>query len=242
MDQTVKRETVDNDLENIRLHQLPILIDGGYDVYELSEVTLKTVFGHISCEKEDRNDIFDANVDEDVVVEIETLGEKAREKESVMSSVMSKHGVGDETQDPLDPMENNSPPNKEKKVDGNLAEASKKVERPNKKDGMKVTANTPQNDAEQEGESDCDSSSDNEQDLRIRTKKRHPWSQEEMDYIRDGVKRFGVGNWASIRDYYPFPTEHHNSVKIKDKFRHMLLKREIEAPKTELKKKAKVKK
>ncbi len=49
-----------------------------------------------------------------------------------------------------------------------------------------------------------------------------PWSQDEMDYIRDGVRKFGIGNWASMRDNYPFQSAHRNSVKIKDKCRNMM--------------------
>ena len=43
-----------------------------------------------------------------------------------------------------------------------------------------------------------------------------------MDYIREGIRRFGVGDWANIRDYYPFAQAHQNSVAIKDKYRNMV--------------------
>jgi hypothetical protein len=43
-----------------------------------------------------------------------------------------------------------------------------------------------------------------------------------MDFIRDGIRVFGVGDWSGIRDHYPFKSEHRNSTKIKDKYRNMV--------------------
>lgn len=59
-------------------------------------------------------------------------------------------------------------------------------------------------------------------DIPEKKPKRVQWSEDEMDYVRDGVRRFGVGDWAQIRDYYPFAEAHNSSVSIKDKYRNML--------------------
>ncbi|CAB4005839.1 telomeric repeat-binding factor 2-like [Paramuricea clavata] len=75
--------------------------------------------------------------------------------------------------------------------------------------------------------SDSDSSfDDNVIPIGIARKKKKTakcaWSQDEMDYIRDGIQMFGAGDWAAIRDHYPFQIAHQNSVKIKDKYRNMV--------------------
>lgn len=53
------------------------------------------------------------------------------------------------------------------------------------------------------------------------------WTEQEMDWIREGVRKFGVGNWANMRDFYPFQTAHRNSVAIKDKYRNMMKNAQI---------------
>jgi len=43
----------------------------------------------------------------------------------------------------------------------------------------------------------------------------------------EGTRRYGVGNWAHVRDSYKFANR--TSVDLKDKFRNLLLKEKIPA-------------
>ena len=64
-------------------------------------------------------------------------------------------------------------------------------------------------------------------EIKTAKRKRVQWSQDEMEFLREGVKMFGVGNWSKIRDRYPFQNCHKNSVAIKDKYRTMVKRGEI---------------
>ena len=50
--------------------------------------------------------------------------------------------------------------------------------------------------------------------------KRHKFSQEEEEWIRDGVRRFGVGKWRLILDSYNFRGR--TIVNLKDKWRNLV--------------------
>ncbi|XP_028410601.1 uncharacterized protein LOC114533292 isoform X2 [Dendronephthya gigantea] len=70
------------------------------------------------------------------------------------------------------------------------------------------------------------------------TKRRTAWTEDEIGFIRDGIRLFDVGDWAAIRDHFPFQDCHKNSVAIKDKYRNMKKNGETfgEKPKKERKK------
>ena len=51
------------------------------------------------------------------------------------------------------------------------------------------------------------------------------WSQEEMEEFYDAVQIFGVGKWAEIRDHL---STSRSSVKLKDKWRTMTRRGDIE--------------
>ena len=46
------------------------------------------------------------------------------------------------------------------------------------------------------------------------------WTKEEEEYLRKGVKKFGVGKWKQIIDFYPF-NPCRTSVDAKDKWRNI---------------------
>lgn len=46
------------------------------------------------------------------------------------------------------------------------------------------------------------------------------WTAEEEAYLREGVERFGEGNWSKILREYQFH-EHRTSVDLKDKYRNL---------------------
>ncbi|XP_010900178.4 telomeric repeat binding factor a [Esox lucius] len=50
--------------------------------------------------------------------------------------------------------------------------------------------------------------------------KRRRWTAEETEWVKDGVKRFGEGNWGKIKSTFPFVGR--TSVNIKDRWRTML--------------------
>ncbi|XP_064602292.1 telomeric repeat-binding factor 2-like [Liolophura sinensis] len=52
-----------------------------------------------------------------------------------------------------------------------------------------------------------------------RCRSRVKWSEQEVKQLRQGVKRFGKGQWAKIRDAYPFNGR--TSVDLKDKWRNI---------------------
>eukprot|EP00112_Aurelia_sp_Birch-Aquarium-sp1_P011322 Seg2380.4 transcript_id=Seg2380.4/GoldUCD/mRNA.D3Y31 product="Telomeric repeat-binding factor 2" protein_id=Seg2380.4/GoldUCD/D3Y31 len=50
--------------------------------------------------------------------------------------------------------------------------------------------------------------------------KRRFFTHDEETYLRQGVRRFGVGSWAKILENYPF--ENRTSVNLKDKYRNLI--------------------
>ena len=46
------------------------------------------------------------------------------------------------------------------------------------------------------------------------------WTAEEAGYVREGVKKFGYGNWKKILGAYPFKSCR-SSVDIRDKWRNI---------------------
>ena len=71
-----------------------------------------------------------------------------------------------------------------------------------------------------------DSSEDDEKPKEPKKQKRTKFTTDEEDAIRDGVKRFGVGNWKHIKNNDPRLVDR-TTVQIKDKYRTMLLKGDI---------------
>ena len=62
------------------------------------------------------------------------------------------------------------------------------------------------------------------------------WSQEEMEEFYDAVMIFGVGNWAKIRDHL---CTTRSSVKLKDKWRTMEKRGDVQELQNRRKKKKK---
>lgn len=62
---------------------------------------------------------------------------------------------------------------------------------------------------------------------------RHPWTTEEENALREGVRRYGVGNWARIRDDPGFPfhlnPQIRDNVALKDKWRNLVSYKEYSA-------------
>ena len=52
------------------------------------------------------------------------------------------------------------------------------------------------------------------------TKLRKKWTNEEVDHLVEGIRLFGVGNWKSILDHFPF--EGRTGTNLKDKYRNLL--------------------
>lgn len=52
-----------------------------------------------------------------------------------------------------------------------------------------------------------------------RSRMRVKWSDQEVKQLTEGVERFGKGQWAMIRDAYPFNGR--TSVDLKDKWRNI---------------------
>ncbi|KAK4773321.1 hypothetical protein SAY87_028340 [Trapa incisa] len=53
-------------------------------------------------------------------------------------------------------------------------------------------------------------------------RRNRPWSLQEEDILRDGVKRFGLGQWKHIRKCYIDIFEDRTEVDLKDKWRNMM--------------------
>lgn len=53
-------------------------------------------------------------------------------------------------------------------------------------------------------------------------RRRRPWSLQEEETLRDGVNRFGQGNWKLIRNCYSVVFEDRTEVDLKDKWRNMM--------------------
>ena len=49
-------------------------------------------------------------------------------------------------------------------------------------------------------------------------RQKHEWTFLEEEYLRKGVKLFGVGSWMKIRRNFPFP-DYRTNVDLKDKWR-----------------------
>lgn len=79
---------------------------------------------------------------------------------------------------------------------------------------------------ERKRDSLMDSSEDDEKPKEAKKQKRTKFTSDEEDAIRDGVKRFGVGNWKHIKNNDPRLVDR-TTVQIKDKYRNMLLKGDI---------------
>lgn len=54
--------------------------------------------------------------------------------------------------------------------------------------------------------------------------KRKGWTPEEMASLIQGIKRYGVGKWADIREDPRYKLKHKTNVQIKDKWRNMCSK------------------
>ena len=54
----------------------------------------------------------------------------------------------------------------------------------------------------------------------IRRRGKRFFTEREETYLRQGVQRFGFGNWAVILKHYPF--ENRTSVNLKDKYRNLV--------------------
>ena len=46
------------------------------------------------------------------------------------------------------------------------------------------------------------------------------WAEEEVEFLKEGVERFGVGKWKDIRQNYPFNSKRSN-VDLRDKWRNL---------------------
>ena len=51
------------------------------------------------------------------------------------------------------------------------------------------------------------------------------WTEEEVEYLKEGVERFGIGNWKAIRQNYSFHRRRTN-VDLKDKWRNLQKRQE----------------
>ena len=50
-------------------------------------------------------------------------------------------------------------------------------------------------------------------------KRKKFWSEEEIDFLQQGVEKFGIGNWSEILKHYDF--DGRTSVNLKDKWRNI---------------------
>lgn len=50
--------------------------------------------------------------------------------------------------------------------------------------------------------------------------KRVRWTEEEVEFLKEGVSRFGLGNWKIIRENYPFNRKR-NNIDLRDKWRNL---------------------
>ncbi len=46
------------------------------------------------------------------------------------------------------------------------------------------------------------------------------WTEEEVEFLKEGVVRFGIGNWKTIRQTYPFNSRRTN-LDLRDKWRNL---------------------
>ncbi|KAG5830690.1 hypothetical protein ANANG_G00313310 [Anguilla anguilla] len=53
-----------------------------------------------------------------------------------------------------------------------------------------------------------------------RSVRKKAWTEEESEWVRQGVAKYGEGSWAKIRDRFPFKGR--TSVNIKDRWRTMM--------------------
>lgn len=53
------------------------------------------------------------------------------------------------------------------------------------------------------------------------SRRKHFWSLEEMSNLREGVEKYGVGNWVSILENFRFQP-YRNNVSLKDKWRNLV--------------------
>ncbi|XP_048123938.1 telomeric repeat binding factor a [Alosa alosa] len=93
---------------------------------------------------------------------------------------------------------------------------------PNRKRRKELTMSKMMNvTATREEWSDEDSlfSSTRKTDVTKSNGRKRMWTEEETRWVKEGVERFGVGNWAKIREAFPF--EGRTSVNIKDRWRTM---------------------
>ena len=51
-------------------------------------------------------------------------------------------------------------------------------------------------------------------------RKRHPWTIQEVSWLKKGVQKFGAGKWQEILLSYPFPA-YRTSIDLKDKWRNL---------------------
>lgn len=49
--------------------------------------------------------------------------------------------------------------------------------------------------------------------------RKQKWTIEESEWVKDGVRKYGEGNWAAISKSYPFVNR--TAVMIKDRWRTM---------------------
>lgn len=61
-----------------------------------------------------------------------------------------------------------------------------------------------------------------------KVRKRRKWTEEEKVAVKLGVKKFGVGKWADIKNEYAEILKNRTSVQIKDVWRTMSKKKEVE--------------
>ena len=57
-------------------------------------------------------------------------------------------------------------------------------------------------------------------------RKRRRWSDEEVEYLVEGIRLFGVGSWKDILNNFPFGDRTY--VDLKDKFRNLRKKYSLE--------------
>ncbi|KAE9598896.1 putative transcription factor MYB-HB-like family [Lupinus albus] len=67
-----------------------------------------------------------------------------------------------------------------------------------------------------------DDSLDNSPQQAQPRKRKRKWTSLEEETLRDGVNKFGEGNWAAIRGFYSDIFENRTGVDLKDKWRNMM--------------------
>jgi hypothetical protein len=89
-----------------------------------------------------------------------------------------------------------------------------------------VDENVPVQKEQRKRDSLMDSSDEDERPMGPKKQKRTKFTPEEEDAIREGVKRYGVGNWKHIKEN-DSRLGARTTVQIKDKYRNLLQKGEI---------------